>query len=152
MKLWRRKEDDFYITFLKFASETVSVGDGTINYAKVFEHVHGIHDGISEPAFKRIFLQSVVTIIFQGRETRDEDIENDTPLVLTTDAYFQLLEHQELQEARKASSMARNLALVAIAVAAASVILSVILPVYVNNDAVIDAAQYQGIIDAIQAE
>jgi len=39
MKIWRRKDDDFYITFLKFASDKARIGDGTIIYAEVYEHV-----------------------------------------------------------------------------------------------------------------
>ncbi|NQW24401.1 MAG: hypothetical protein HQ475_13270 [SAR202 cluster bacterium] len=87
-----------------------------------------------------------------GRPINVDDIASGTPVILTIEAYFQLLEHQELKEARKASSWARNLALVAIAIAASSVILSVMLQVYGTNEAVIDGTQYQRIIDAIQAK
>ena len=99
----------------------------TIEYADVFEHVHRIHDDVSEQAFKRTFLQAVVTIIFQGREARDEDIENKTPIVLALDAYFHLVEHQELQEARRASKNALTMATFALAVASVLATFSILI-------------------------
>ena len=67
-----RKKDDYYITFLKYAREIM--GEGTVDYPAVFEHVHSIHPKVSEEAFKRTFLQAVVTIGYLGRPALEEDI------------------------------------------------------------------------------
>ena len=125
--MWKKKKDDYYITFLKYAREQMGVGEGTVEYADIFPHVHSIHDDISEQAFKRTFLQAVVTIIFQGREARDEDIENGTPMVLTLEAYFHLLEHEELQEARMASIKALTMTTFALAVASVLATVSILI-------------------------
>ena len=57
-----KKKDDYYITFLKYAHEKMGIGDGTIEYADVFDHVRRIHDDVSEQAFKRTFLQPALHI------------------------------------------------------------------------------------------
>lgn len=119
MKGQKNKKHDYYITFLKYAREKMEVGEGTVDYTDFFQHVHSIHGDVSEQAFKRTFLQAVVTTIYQGMEARDEDIENGIPMVLALEAYFHLLEHQELQEARMASKKAITMATLAMVISAA---------------------------------
>lgn len=121
----KNKKYDYYITFLKYAREKMEVGEGTVDYNEVFQHVHSIHGDMSEPAFKRTFLQAVVTITFLGREAREEDIDNGTPMALTLEAYFHLLEHQELQEARMASNRAITMATLAMVISAGLAIASI---------------------------
>ena len=139
------KKDDYYITFLKYARDKMVVGDGTVDYDDVFEHVHSIHGDVSEHAFKRTFLQAVVTVLFQGRAAHYDDIDSGTPLVLTLEAYFQLLEHEELEQARTSSTKALRVAtralwaafgamVITVAVALASFIVPMFEPTAVEID------------------
>ena len=96
------------------------------DYCSAKQNWNCCHD-VSEQAFKRTFLQAVVTIIFQGREARDEDIENRTPMVLTLEAYFHLLEHEELQEARMASIKALTMTTFALAIASVLATVSILI-------------------------
>ncbi len=113
-----KKKEDYYITLLKYARENMVVGEGEVDYPAVFEHVRSLHSQVSEQAFKRTFLQAVVTVIYQGREAHEDDIASGTPLVLSLDAYFHLLEHEELQEARRASLNALIMATLALVISA----------------------------------
>ena len=111
------KQENYYIAFLKYACEKMTVGEGTVDYSDIFKQVSSIHPMVSEPTFKRTFLQAVVPVIYQGRAAHEDDIANGNPLVLTLEAYFQLLEHEELEEARRASQRAESHAFRAIVVA-----------------------------------
>ena len=97
--------DDYYITFLKYAREQMRVRKGGLDYAGIFEHVCNIHGEVDELAFKRTYLQAAVPVGSLGRATQLDDIGN-VDMVLSLEAYFHLLEHEELLDARKASQAA----------------------------------------------
>ena len=44
------KKNDFYITLLKYARHKMGVGELTVEYADVFQHVLSIHSEVSEQA------------------------------------------------------------------------------------------------------
>lgn len=111
------KQDDYYFTFLKYAREKLDVGEGTVDYSDVLKHVRQIHDEVSEPAFKRTFLQAVVPVRDLGRGPVESDIAGGERMVLALEAYFHLLEHEELQEARRASKKAESHAIWALVIA-----------------------------------
>ncbi len=150
----KQRMDDYYITFLKYARKKMSF-EGTIDYVDIFGHVHGIHPEIKESNFKRTFLQAVVTVIFQGREARDEDISNGTPMVLSLEAYFHLLEHEEMEEARQASKRAETHARRAIFVAIGIAILTLAFSInehFAPNEVRINKTQVQEMQNFIQTE
>lgn len=119
------KKDDYYITFLKYARERMGAGDGTVDYSDMLDHVCSIHREVNEQSFKRTFLQAVVTVISQRREILEEDIEKKLPMVLSLDAYFHLLEHTELEQARESSTKALRVATSALRVAFGAMVITV---------------------------
>ena len=44
------KKNDFYITLSKYARQKMGGGEGTVEYADVFQHVLSIHSEVSEQA------------------------------------------------------------------------------------------------------
>ncbi len=104
------KKDDYYITFLKYAREIMDAGDGTVDYSDMLDHVRSIHREVNEAAFKRTFLQAVATVTDLRREILQEDIDKKVPMVLSLGAYFHLLEHTELEQARESSTNALRVA------------------------------------------
>ena len=123
------KKDDYYITFLKYARERMGAGDGTVDYSDMLDHVLSIHREVKEQAFKRTFLQAVVTVISQRREILEEDIEKKLPMVLSLDAYFHLLEHTELEQARESSTNALRVATWALWAAVGAMVITVLVAV-----------------------
>ena len=121
MLLLGDKRDDYYITFLKYAREKLRE-EAPIEFSYVFKHVHSKNLEIGELPFKRTYLGAMETVANQGRAPNDDDITSGTPMVLKMEAYFHLLEHEELREARLASKIAAWLALAAIIIAAIAVI------------------------------
>jgi len=77
---------------------------------------------------------------------------HDTKRVLSVDSFFKLLEHEELELARKNAKSARRYSLWAIAIAFTSLLVSSVQALYqMNKPIVLSETQYQGIVDAQQA-
>ena len=119
MLLFRNKPDDYYITFLKYAREKIRE-QAPIEFSDVFNYVHTKNPEVEELPFKRTYLGAMETVSHLGRAPHEDDITSGTPMVLKMEAYFHLLEHEELQDARKASRNAMYIALAAILLGAIS--------------------------------
>ena len=156
------KKDDFYITFLNYARDQLLVGDGTVKYSAVLEHVRSVHSEVNERAFKRTFLQAVESIVHLGRTLRVDDDLDVHQLVLTLEAYFHLLEHQELQEARQASQVANRNAKNAVNVAVGAIVVSIVVAItsiafnvfqmFSSDVVTVDEAQVANIQEFIRSE
>ena len=107
-------KDDFYITILKYASQRMGEG-GTVHLKEVIDHVRAAHPKVNEEAIERACFGALERL-----EGFDEGykrlIANERAHILEWDAYFQLLEYTELQEARRSSTNAMRMATVAIVI------------------------------------
>lgn len=108
-------KDDFYITLLKFIRDKNALGEG-VSYNDAKTHIGSTHPEIIEEAFKRTFFNNLVQALADFGQGHDTQIAKNTPHILTLDAYFHLLEHQELREARQSSSRAHYTAIFAIVI------------------------------------
>ncbi len=102
--------DDFYITTLKYGRSAL-VNSADVNYNEVRDHVKSIHPNINEEAFSKLFWSAFVQLDDFGKPYL-ELIRNNTPHALDKEAYFHLLEHEELKEARTSSKRALCVAIV----------------------------------------
>ncbi len=109
-------EDDFYITLLKFIRDGTNSGGVGYNDAKA--QIESSHPELPEEAFKRTFFKIVQELADFGAG-HDALIQKNTPHILTVDAYFHLLEHQELCQARQSSTRAHYTAIAAILISIA---------------------------------
>ena len=112
-------KDDFYITLLKILRDKTVLGE-SVSYDDVKVHIESTHPEISEETLKRIFFgNNIVQELADFGEGIDLRIRNNTPHIITLDAYFHLLEHQELREARQSSKWAQWTATFAILISIA---------------------------------
>lgn len=135
----------FYITLLEYIRDKNALGEG-VNYNDTKAYVQNIHPEVSDMAFRRVFSDTLVTAIADVGDARELQFNQGTPFVLTRDAYFQLLEHQELQEARQSSKRAHYTAIAAILIS-----ISVGLWQIVKTPTVeLDKSQFSQLIEAIE--
>ncbi len=111
-------KDDFYITLLKFIRDKTVLGEG-VGYNDARAHIKSTNPEIGDEAFKRIFFNNLAEPLADFGQGHDIWIQNNTPHILTSDAYFHLLEHQELQEVRQSSMRAQLTAIAAIIISIA---------------------------------
>ena len=104
------RKDDFYITALKYARQEMRE-TGQVDFNTALEYVGGKHSEINEDAIRDMCNHALRGLAGGG-------------WTLSPGAYFQLLEHEELQEARQASSRALIVAISAFLVSSAAVITS----------------------------
>ena len=116
-----RKKDDYYILLLKYAREQIEKGN-TVHFKEVYDHVRAAYPSLNEEAIKRTFFDAMERLA-DFSEGYDGMIKKETPQTLTLGAYFQLLEHQALQEARRSSNRAFIAAMAAIGIAVLSILL-----------------------------
>ena len=128
------KNDDFYITTLKYGRNALPNSKG-VNHNEVRDHVKRIHPNINDEVFLRMFFSEFQALQDMGKG-HVHHIENDTPHVLNIEAYFRLLEHEELEEARTSSKRALFVATGAIAIsiftAAASIWIQLKIPAIIT--------------------
>lgn len=108
----------FYITLLEYIRDKNALGE-SVNYNETKAYVQDIHSEVSDEAFLRVFFNNLGEALSDYGHGHSVQIERNTPFVLTKDAYFQLLEHQELQEARQSSRRAHYTAIFAIGISIA---------------------------------
>ena len=103
------KTDDPYITFLKYAREKMREGEPP-HFTGAFDHVRDLHPEFKQDAFQNLFFQSIEPVADQEgvRASYRSRIENKIVHVINMESYFNLLEHEELQEARESSAKALN--------------------------------------------
>jgi len=113
---WQRKvKDDFYITLLKYVREKTVKGE-RVDYTEAEKHVVDIHGAINEGVLQRVFVESVEepTGFTRGNTLNNRLLEEGCPLMMSLESYFQLLEHEEMEQARSSSKWALRVAIVAI--------------------------------------
>ena len=110
--------DDFYITLLKYVSQRVSAGHG-VSEAEVVKFVQNRHKDVSELAILRVCLDAL-TAEAAARPASSE-------YTLGLESYFNLLEHTELQEARRSTKNAMCAAIAAMVISAGLAIGSVVI-------------------------
>jgi len=106
-------KEDFYITLIKFIRDKNASGED-VGYKDAWKHIETTHPNIGEDAFMRTFFNNLVVPLADFGLGNPNHIKNNTPHVLTLDAYFHYLEHQELTEARQSSRRAHWTAIFAI--------------------------------------
>ena len=106
------KKDDVYITLLKYARKETRE-KGQIDLDKALKYLYLEHPKVNEGAIKNFCHQALRGL-------------PDGTFALQPGAYFQLLEHEELQEARQASHKALIVAILAVLVSSGAVITSAV--------------------------
>ena len=96
------RKEDFYITTLKSVRQQ-TVEQGKVGFPETLKQVHDEDPTADEKMIQRVYTHSVNQI------DTDEDM-------MDPDAYFQLMEYEELQQARESSRTALNFAILALGV------------------------------------
>ncbi len=78
------------------------------------------------------FLSSIFLDIFGTQFMRNKSLSND-PSYLNSDAYFKLLDYEELKHARESSEQAKRMAIIAITISGLLALFSILLTVYQMN-------------------
>lgn len=125
------KKDDFYITTLKYGRDALAKSED-VTYDKVKSHVKEIHPNINDAAFLRMFFSEFDALKDSGSSNLHH-IQQNTPHVLNIEAYFRLLEHTELQEARASSRQALQRSTWAIVISAFLAVASMGAQIYQLN-------------------
>lgn len=97
----------------------------TVHFIEVFDHIHETYTEVKQPEFQIAFFQAMEPLIGTQSGGYRERIENHDPHTLSLEAYFQLLEYEELKEARQASINALSMTTFALAVASALALVSI---------------------------
>ena len=154
MRIWglpRRKKDDYYITFLKYVHRAIGEGR-TVEYPDVWPHVQGIHPTVSEEAFQRAFLSATEPVVGEGHINLLDNLKCGNHMVLTLEAYFHLLEHEELEQARSSSTTALRVAIAAIVITGAFALASLILPMVSSTTVEVESAQIVDLKEFIESQ
>ena len=114
--MWKRKrETDLYIELLRFGKARIGSG---VTLKEAFDHLTG--QGFDGPLLgSQRTLQNLFRGVFEGISSAEPGDR-----ALSMDAYFNLLEHDELQQARESSNRAMGVAIIAIVISAASPLLT----------------------------
>ncbi len=141
------RSDDFYITTLKYGRSALSKSVD-VNYNEVRNHVKSIHPNIEDKAFAKIFWSAFERLqYFEGDYA--EMIQNNTPHALNIEAYFHLLEHEELEEARTSSKNALLVATIAIGISIITAVASIWIQLKIPTDVVVSGSQIERVLNAI---
>jgi hypothetical protein len=124
------ENEDFYITLLKYVSQQQRVGK-TVHVAEVIAHVKSAHSDINVEGIKAVCFEALQYLPtgdppVYSSGNYDERIRKETPHILTLEAYSHLLEHTELQEARKSSTDALKTAKWALVISATMAVFLII--------------------------
>jgi len=104
------KKDDVFIAVLKYMRQETIEGRALGNYDGGVDHIHAAYPTIDREIIRFLFSH--------GGESRT---------YLAPDAYFQLMEHEELQEARLASAAAHQASRTALKVAVGALVISAVI-------------------------
>lgn len=103
-------KEDLYIALLRYGKENLSIGR---TYNELKKHLEDQGHEFTDGQLKRIFSDAYEFPVGLGAlpnggsyRILDDRIKHNVPHLLTLAAYFQLLEYQELTEARKTSRLA----------------------------------------------
>lgn len=110
-----KKQEDFYIEVLKWAKEK-----GTFTYNEIDNQFNLDKDSIKHDLIHKYWSERLFCELCINREMKSH---------ISYDAYFNLLQHQELEEARQASLDANKNAKIAICFSIAVMILTVVFSV-----------------------
>ncbi len=133
-------KQNVYITLIEFLERKTSQGDGTVLESDAIEFLNQEFPELSDRV-RTHFFRSIVTIHRQARHGEP------AKWILNVDAYFQLLEHQELEEARSSSRKALNVAIAAIVVTFLTAVASIFVQFTRPTDVVLDDRQLAELID-----
>ena len=75
-------------------------------------------------------------------------IQNNTPHALNIEAYFHLLEHEELEEARTSSKNALLVATIAIGISIITAVASIWIQLKIPTDVVVSGSQIERVLNA----
>lgn len=101
------KRDDVFIAVMKYMRQETIQGRDLGDYSKGIDHIHVAYSTIDKTIIRNLFQHAG-----EGRS------------YLAPDAYFQLMEHEELQEARLSSAAANQASLKAYNVAIGALVIS----------------------------
>ena len=143
------KKDDFYITTLKYGRSALEKAID-VHHDEVREYVKNVHPNMNDYAFTKIFWDAFEAVQELGSNYADR-IKNKNPHVLNIEAYFHLLEHQELQEARRSSHRALCIAIFAILLSGALAGTSIWIQLSKPTNVVVNSSQIGRILDEVAA-
>ena len=154
-----KRKDDPYITFLKYAREKMREGKPP-HFTEVYHHVYGLHPELRQDAFQNIFFQAMDNVA--GQEgigaSYESRIKNKLRHILTLESYFQLLEHEELEQARLSSTKALGVATWALTAAVVAMVItllvaaaSFIVPIFDPTTVEIESGQISEIKQLIES-
>ena len=121
MKIPWRKKDDFYIALLQHGKRNLERGLSSGDAKKYL-----IDEGYT---FEEEYFPYLFSELFEEMLPKDMDVtpaafrDEDAPQILTVDAYFHLLEHDELKQARTSSRNAMIVAIIAVTIGIAAALL-----------------------------
>lgn len=74
--------------------------------------------------------------------------QDSNKYVINIDSYFKYLDYQELKLARQNARTARNLSLAAIGIAALSIIIAILVPIFIKQTVKLDTSQFEKILNS----
>lgn len=116
------KKDNLYITMLRYGRERMESGESVKSISEMSEYLRGEGHEFHKSQLDNIFVDA-----FQRFTVKTG---GSTQYTLTMGSYFNLLEHEELQEARQSSADAKRMAFWAIIISGALAAGSIGLQVY----------------------
>ncbi|KKU29935.1 hypothetical protein A3G55_01310 [Candidatus Giovannonibacteria bacterium RIFCSPLOWO2_12_FULL_44_25] len=123
----QKNSDNLYIALIKYGKEKLTEG---VNYKEAQEHLTKIGFDFKNPQISHLFRDAFLHIF----GTEQEKVNGFYPGVehkkfLGVEAYFNLLDHEELQHARQSSAEAKKLAITAIWISAGLAFFSILLSI-----------------------
>ena len=128
-----REKTDAYISLLRFGRDHL---EGGVQQNEIITHIEELGHKLGANHMLNL-----------SHELFDY---HDGYFVLSLDAYFQLLEYEELSEARKASTEAKRLAIAAIAISIVLAVFAIGLQQWGTSQVNLSEAQVESFVDAIR--
>jgi len=133
------KQDDLYIAILKYGKEHIGENVTPGDIKKYFKE-NNYEIDVPSGAFQRLFFD-----VFSDPKGRG--FNDNLPCIMNMEAYFRLLEHEELKEARQSSKEARKYAIIAICISIIAMVISIIFSIIqIITPTKIDNTQFQKLI------
>jgi hypothetical protein len=121
------KKDDFYIAFLTFVKERTAE-TGVISWGECNDFLEENFSNLNQ-GYRRLFIANFTSAVAVPQGQGPQDLRK-----LTGEAYFHLLEHTELVEARASSRQALKRSTIAICVSLLLALTSIVKQLLVTAD------------------
>lgn len=122
----KNNKEDLYIAVLKYGKENIGK---PFLFAELEAHLKGIGYVYDEFALRQFFAALFISLDSPTGNNQNQPIDNNHKFFLEHTGYFNLLEYQELDSARKSSLQATYFAIIAIFIS----IISTAASIYYSN-------------------